>query len=154
MENFLTDNEDILFHLEHLDLNRIIHLKEENFSQAKQYAYAPKDAEDAKDSYRRVLSIIGGIAGEYIAPNAPSVDEAGPTLADNQVALHPATRKALDMLAQADMMGFIIPRQYGGLNMPATILSIAAEIAARADGSFLNFGLQQDNAGTINKFAS
>jgi hypothetical protein len=29
MENFLTDNEDILFQLEHLDLDRIIHLKEE-----------------------------------------------------------------------------------------------------------------------------
>jgi alkylation response protein AidB-like acyl-CoA dehydrogenase len=154
MENFLTDNEDILFQLEHLDLDRIIHLKEENFSQAKLYPHAPKDAEDAKDSYRMVLSIIGGIAGEYIAPNAPAVDEAGPTLANNQVTLHPATQKALDMLAKADMMGFVIPRQYGGLNMPNTILSIAAEIVARADGSFLNFGLQQDNAGTINKFAS
>jgi alkylation response protein AidB-like acyl-CoA dehydrogenase len=38
--------------------------------------------------------------------------------------------------------------------MPNTILSIAADIMARADGSLLNFGLQQDNAQTINKFAS
>jgi alkylation response protein AidB-like acyl-CoA dehydrogenase len=154
MENFLTDNEDILFQLEHLDLDRIIHLKEENFSQAKLYPHAPKDVQDAKDSYRMVLSIIGEIAGGYMAPNAPAVDEAGPTLANNQVTLHPATKKALDMLAKADMMGFVIPRQYGGLNMPNTILTIAADIASRADGSFLNFGLQQDNAGTINKFAS
>jgi alkylation response protein AidB-like acyl-CoA dehydrogenase len=154
MENFLTDNEDILFQLEHLDLDRIIHLKEENFSQAKLYPHAPKDAQDARDSYRMVLSIIGGVAGGYMAPNAPAVDEAGPTLANNQVTLHPATKKTLDMLAKADMMGFVIPRQYGGLNMPNTILTIAADIAARADGSFLNFGLQQDNAGTINKFAS
>jgi alkylation response protein AidB-like acyl-CoA dehydrogenase len=154
MENFLTDNEDILFHLEHLDLDRIIHLKEENFSQAKLYPHAPKDVEDAKDSYRMVLNIIGGIAGDFVAPNAPAVDEAGPTLANNQVTLHPATRKALDMLAKADMMGFVIPRKFGGLNMPNTILSAAAEILARADASFLNFGLQQDNAGTINKFAS
>jgi len=154
MENFLTDNEDILFQLEHLDLDRIIHLKEENFSQAKLYPHAPKDAADAKESYRMVLNIIGEIAGSYMAPNAPAVDEAGPTLANNQVTLHPATKKALDMLAKADMMGFVIPRQYGGLNMPNTILTIAADIVARADGSFLNFGLQQDNAGTINKFAS
>jgi len=154
MENFLTDNEDILFHLDHLDLDRIIHFKEDNFEQAKQFAYAPRDAEDAKDSYRRVLSIVGEIAGDYMAPNAPAVDEAGPTLANNQVTMHPATQKALDMFAKADMMGFVIPRRYGGLNMPNTILSIAAEIVARADGSFLNLGLQQDNAGTINKFAS
>jgi len=154
MENFLTDNEDILFHLDHLDLDRIIHFKEDNFEQAKQFAYAPRDVEDAKDSYRRVLSIVGEIAGDYMAPNAPAVDEAGPTLANNQVTMHPATQKALDMFAKADMMGFVIPRKYGGLNMPNTILSIAAEIVARADGSFLNLGLQQDNAGTINKFAS
>ena len=154
MENFLTDNEDILFHLDHIDLDRIIQMKEDNFNQAKQYAHAPKDIEDAKDSYRMVLSILGEIAGEFMAPAAPGVDEAGPTLANNQVTLNPATKKALDMLAKADMMGFSLPRQYGGLNMPNTILSIGAEIMARADGSFLNFGLQQDNAQTINKFAS
>jgi len=154
MENFLTDNEDILFHLKHMDLDRIIRMKEDNFEQAKQYAHAPKDVDDAKDSYRMVLSIIGEIAGDFMAPNAPAVDEAGPTLANNQVTFHPATRKALDMLAKADMMGFVIPRQYGGLNMPNTMLTIAADILSRADGSFLNLGLQQDNAGTINKFAS
>ena len=154
MENFLLDNEDILFHLDHIDLDRIIQLKEDNFEQAKQYAHAPRDIEDAKDSYRRILSIIGEIAGEYMAPNAPAVDESGPTLANNQVTLNPATKKALDMMAKADMMGFVIPRRYGGINMPNTILTIGADILSRADGSFLNFGLQQDNAGTINKFAS
>jgi alkylation response protein AidB-like acyl-CoA dehydrogenase len=154
MENFLTDNEDILFHLDHLDLDRIIKMKEDNFEQAKEFAHAPKDVEDAKDSYRRILNIIGEIGGDYMAPNAPAVDESGPTLANNQVTFNPATRKALDMLAKADMFGFVIPRKYGGLNMPNIILTIAADILARADGSFLNLGLQQDNAGTINKFAS
>jgi len=154
MENFLTDNKDILFHLEHLDLARVISLKEDNFEQAKQFAHAPKDTSDAMESYRMVLSIIGEISGEFIAPNAQAVDEAGPTLENNIVTLNPATQKAWDMLSKADMMGFAMPRKYGGLNMPNTILTIASEIIARADGSFLNLGLQQDNAGTINKFAS
>ena len=154
MENFLTDNEDILFHLERLDLDRIIRLREEDFAQARRYPHAPRDAEDARDSYRRILSIIGEIAGEHMAPAAPQVDEAGPVLADNQVTLNPATQKTLDMFAQADLMGFCVPRQYGGLNMPITILSMAAEIVARADASFLNFGLQQDIAGALAKFGS
>ncbi|MDR2027921.1 MAG: acyl-CoA dehydrogenase family protein [Treponema sp.] len=154
MENFFKDNEDILFHLEHLDLDRIIRLKEEGFRDADRYPHAPKDEKDARESYGLVLSIIGEICGEFIAPAAPGVDEEGPTLENNQVRLNPATRKALDMFAQADLMGFCIPRQYGGLNMPTTILSAAAEIIARADASFLNFGLQQDIAETINKFAS
>ncbi|MDR1859192.1 MAG: acyl-CoA dehydrogenase family protein [Treponema sp.] len=154
MENFFNDNEDILFHLGHLGLDRVIGLKEDNFEQAKRYAHAPTDTADALDSYRMVLSIVGEIAGEFMAPNAPAVDEAGPTLANNQVTLNPATQKTVEMFAQAELMGFAVPRQYGGLNMPTTILSIAAEILARADGSFLNFGLQQDIAETINKFAS
>ncbi|MFP3089644.1 acyl-CoA dehydrogenase family protein [Treponema sp. TIM-1] len=154
MENFLKDNEDILFHLEHLDLDRIIRLKEEGFREADRYPHAPRDERDARESYGLVLSIIGEICGEFIAPAAPQVDEEGPTLANNQVTLNPATQKAQAMFAQADLMGFCIPRQYGGLNMPTTILSAAAEIIARADASFLNFGLQQDIALTINKFAS
>jgi alkylation response protein AidB-like acyl-CoA dehydrogenase len=154
VENFLKDNEDILFHLEHLDLDRIIRFKEEDFREAGRYPHAPKDEKDARENYRLVLSIIGEICGEFIAPAAPQVDEEGPTLENNQVRLNPATQKALDMFAQADLMGFCIPRQYGGLNMPTTILSAAAEIIARADASFLNFGLQQDIAETINKFAS
>jgi alkylation response protein AidB-like acyl-CoA dehydrogenase len=137
-----------------LDLDRIIRLKEEGFREADRYPHAPKDEKDARESYGLVLSIIGEICGEFIAPAAPQVDEEGPTLENNQVRLNPATQKALDMFAQADLMGFCIPRQYGGLNMPTTILSAAAEIIARADASFLNFGLQQDIAETINKFAS
>src|SRR5215510_8358657 len=100
MENFLLDNEDILFHLKHLDLDRIIKMKEDNFEQAKKFAHAPKDAEDAKDSYRMILSIIGEIGGEFMAPAAPLVDENGPTLdlTANEVTLNPYTKKALDKL--------------------------------------------------------
>ena len=92
MENFLNDNEDILFHLEHLDLDRIIRFKEEEFTQAQHFPYAPKDAAYAMDSYKKVLGIIGEICGEFIAPNAPKVDEEGPVLdlATNQVLLNPA----------------------------------------------------------------
>lgn len=154
MKNFLTDNQDILFHLEHLDLDRIIGLKEENFSQAKQYPHAPTDADDARDSYRRVLAIVGEIAAGYMSPNAATVDERGPSLADNQVTFHPVIHKTAKILAQADLTGFCIPRQYKGLNMPVITLCMALEIMARADASFLNFGLQQCIAGAINKFAS
>ncbi len=51
-------------------------------------------------------------------------------------------------------MGFSLPRKYNGLNFPAIMLSVAAEIVSRADGSFLNFGLQQDIGETLNKFGS
>jgi alkylation response protein AidB-like acyl-CoA dehydrogenase len=154
MENFFTDNEDILFHLKHLDIDRIIQLKEENFGQAKTYPFAPKNTAEAREGYHTALSIIGEIAGDFIAGAAAEVDKAGPVLNGNEVTLNSATKKAMQKLAQADMMGFNVPRQYGGINMPAVILSIASEILARADASFLNFGLQQDIAETIAKFSS
>ena len=43
MENFFKDNEDILFHFEHLDLDRIIRLREDDFSNLDNSSYAPTD---------------------------------------------------------------------------------------------------------------
>jgi len=154
MENFLTDNEDILFHLKHIDLDQIITLKEDNFAEKDIFPHAPKDVEDCMDSYEKILALIGEIAGEYMAPVAADVDEEGVKLVDGEVIYAEGTQMALDMLAKADLMGLANPRKYGGLNCPVTLMSIAGEIMSRADGSFLNFGLQQDISETINKFGS
>jgi alkylation response protein AidB-like acyl-CoA dehydrogenase len=51
-------------------------------------------------------------------------------------------------------MGFTLPRKYGGLNCPILIYTMASEIVARGDCSFMNlFGLQ-GIADTIYAFAS
>ncbi|RKX72846.1 MAG: acyl-CoA dehydrogenase [Spirochaetes bacterium] len=154
MENFLLDNDDILFHLEHMDIDRIITLKEDHFKEAEKYPYAPTDAADARDSYKKVISIIGEISGETLAPLAAEIDEEGVKLVNGEVQYAKGTRQVLDIFAKADLMGFSMPRKYNGLNFPAIMLAVAAEIVSRADGSFLNFGLQQDIGETLNKFGS
>lgn len=154
MENFLHDNKDILFHLKHMDMERIIRLRENDFADKDQFAYAPKDVEDAKDSYMKILEIFGEICGEILAPLAPEIDKEGVRVENGEVVLAQGTSKVLDIFRKADLMGFSLPRKYGGLNFPTTMLTIAAEIVARADASFLNFGLQQDIAETLNKFGS
>ena len=154
MENFFKDNDDILFHFKHLNLDEIILLKEDNFAEKDIYPHAPKDIEDTMDSYEKILSLIGEIAGEYMAPVAADVDEEGVKLVNGEVIYAKGTQMALDMLAQADLMGLANPRKYGGLNCPVTLMSIAGEVMSRADGSFLNFGLQQDISETLNKFGS
>lgn len=154
MENFLHDNKDILFHLKHMDIERVIRLRENDFAEKDQYPHAPKDVEDAKDSYMKILEIIGEICGEVLAPLAPEIDKEGVRVENNNVVYAKGTKEVLDIFAKADLMGFALPRKYGGLNFPTTILAIAAEIVARADASFLNFGLQQDIAETLNKFGS
>ena len=64
------------------------------------------------------------------------------------------THDHLDRLTQADMMGFTLPRKYGGLNCPNLVYTMATEMISRADTSLMNlFGLQ-GIAETINAFAS
>ncbi|EKD28296.1 MAG: hypothetical protein ACD_79C00350G0002 [uncultured bacterium] len=154
MENFFKDNDDILFHIKNLDLNKIIELKEPGFEEKDKFAYAPKDVEDMRDSYEKVLDMLGELSGDFIAPRAHEVDEEGAHFENGEVRYAKGTQEALEMLAKADVLGFTLPRRYGGLNFPITIYAIATEIVSRADASLMNlFGLQ-DIADTINKFAS
>jgi len=154
MPNFFTDNKDILFQFENLNIEDIIDLTEGDFEDAKEFNYAPKDSQDAMDNYRKTLEIAGDIAGNVVAPFAAEVDEESATFDNGKVTYAKGTQEALRQLSQADLMGFTLPRKYGGLNFPTTIYTMAIEMVSRADASLMNiFGLQ-DIAETINKFSS
>jgi len=152
--NFFLDNEDILFLFDHIDLKELARIQEEDTANG-QADYAPVDEEDAVDNYRRVLEITGQLAAEVIALNAEQVDREGNTLnEDGTVTLHPLVRENLRRMTQADLMGFTLPRKYGGLNCPGLVYTMATEIVSRADASFMNmFGLQ-GIAETVHAFAS
>lgn len=153
MPNFYKDNDDIQFHMKHIDLDWAIDLKEDGFGDKEKYDYAPVNHNDARDSYDKVLDITGDIAGNVIEPLAAEVDEEEAHFIDGEVEYAKGTQIALDMLKKADLMGFTLPRKYGGLNCPITIYSIAIEMVSRGDAALMNlFGLQ-DIAETINKFA-
>jgi len=154
--NFFTDDDDIQFLFNHLDLAEVARIQEDDFADAANGVdYAPTDAADALDNYRRILDIVGDLAGNTIAPRAEQIDREGHQLNDNgTVTLHPHVKDNLLRLAQADMMGFTLPRKYGGLNCPNLVYSMATEIVSRADASLMNiFGLQ-GIAETINAFAT
>ena len=154
MSNFYTDDPDLVRQLETLDLRRIVALREDDYQQARDFAYAPRDYDDALDSYRRTLEIVGDIAGEFVAPRAEDVDRAGATLTDGEVCYAPGISEALERLTQADLMGITLPRRYGGLNFPVTVSVMIVEMISRADPALMNvFGLQ-DIAETVNKFAA
>jgi alkylation response protein AidB-like acyl-CoA dehydrogenase len=154
--NFFLDNEDIQFLFEHIDLAELARIQEDDFVHAADdpSGYAPRDAADAVDNYRRALEVIGQIAAEVVAPNAEQIDREGNTHNDDgTVTLHPLVQENLKRLGQADLMGFTLPRKYGGLNCPCLVYTMANEIISRADASLMNmFGLQ-GIAETINAFA-
>ena len=164
MPNFFTDNHDIQFLLDYFDLHEIAAIQEREtpngnadyLPQASDDTVAGSLLDDVIDNYRKVLEIVGEIAAETLAPSADQVDAEGNThnVAEGTVTLHPLVRNNLDKLTQADMMGFTLPRKYGGLNCPILISTMATEIIARGDCSFMNlFGLQ-GIADTIYAFAS
>lgn len=154
MENFFLDNKSLKFHLNHHLMEKIVRIKEDDFSEKDIYDYAPQDVEDAIDNYEKVLEIIGEIAGEVIANNAEIVDAEGPQLINNEVHYHPATQENYNSLMEADVMGMTLPRKYQGLNFPILPFVMSNEIIARADASFSNIWGLQDCAETINEFAS
>ncbi len=154
MANFFTDNEDLLFHLQHPLMKKIVALKERNFEDKDKYEYAPVDFEDAMDSYEKVLEIVGEICGDIVAPNAESVDVEGPTIVDNEVVYAKGTQENIDALVKAGLMGMTLPRKYEGLNFSIVPYIMAADIVSRADAGFVNIWGLQDCAETINEFAS
>ncbi len=154
MSNFYKDNPDILFHFQNMDLSRIIDLKEDNFSEKGKFPEAPVNREDALDNYFRILDITGDIAGEFIAPRAADVDVESVHFENGTVTYAKGTAEALERLKKADLLGFTLPRRFGGINMPKTVYSAAIEIIARGDAGLTNlFGLQEISA-TIYKYGS
>ena len=154
MSNFYNDNPDLLFTLKNLELEEVVKLKEKDYTEAKKFDYAPENYEDAIDSYDKVLAVIGDVTGERIAPRSRQVDEEGPHFENGVVTYHPLTRKNLQELKDAGVMGVILPRQYGGLNFPTTIYTMMTEMVARADASLQNLIGLQDIAETICEFGS
>ncbi len=159
MPNFFLENKDLLFHFNSLsradaEMRNIVGIAEDNYQQAKEFRDAPVNYEDALENYKKVLEVVGDLAGNRIAPRAADVDREGASIQDGKVSYAKGTQKNLKELAQADLMGMILPRKYGGLNFPFTPYMMAVELVSRADASLMNlFGLQ-DIAGTIGKFGT
>jgi alkylation response protein AidB-like acyl-CoA dehydrogenase len=146
-ENFFTDNLDLQYQLEKLDLSEVVEILENGYGYRDQYPAAPRNYADAKDNYRLILSVLGDICANHVAPRAAEADEEGAQFSDGKVCYTAATQKALALLRQADLMGAMLPWKYGGLNLPESIFQMMAEIVSRADAGLMTiFGLQEISA--------
>ncbi|MFI3265843.1 MAG: acyl-CoA dehydrogenase family protein [Rikenellaceae bacterium] len=154
MANFFLDNKDIQFHLTHPLMKKIVELKERNFADKDTFDYAPINFEDAMENYREVLSILGEICGDVIAPNAEGVDHDGPKVVNDHVEYAPGTSRNIEAIGKAGLWGITLPRQYEGLNFPLVCFVVANEMVARGDVGFENIWGLQDCAETLNEFAS
>ena len=77
MPNFYTDNEDIQFLFDDMDIARLASIVEDGFRFSKEFDFAPSDAADTVDNYRRILCSVGEIAAQIVAPTAEETDQVG-----------------------------------------------------------------------------
>lgn len=152
-DNFFTDNLDLQYQLEKLDLGQVVDILEKGYRYSSEYPAAPRNYEDAKDNWRLLLTILGDICANYVAPHAAEAAEEGAQFHEGQVVYAAATQEALNLLRQADLMGAMLPWEYGGLNMPETIFQMMVEIISRAEAGLMTiFGLQEISS-AISEFA-
>ncbi|PWH19793.1 MAG: acyl-CoA dehydrogenase [Ardenticatenia bacterium] len=153
-DNFFLDNPDLQFYFERIDLREVVELKEKGYSYRAHYPHAPRNYRDAMDNYRILLEVLGDICANIVAPRAAEADKEGAQLCDGKVQYAAATREALQALKQAELMGVMLPWEYGGLNVPGTIYQMMVEILSRAEAGLMTvFGLQEI-ASTIAEFGS
>ena len=142
--NFFTDNADLQYHLNRLNIEEAVKILEEGYRTHERYPGAPRNYADAKDNYRLILSTLGDICANQVAPRAAEADEEGARFQDGRVTYAAATREGLELLRQAELMGALLPWEHGGLNLPGTILQMMIEILSRADPGLMSiFGLQE-----------
>jgi len=157
-DNFWLDNPDLRFRVESADLAEVVEMKERGYSFAKDAdaavrALAPRDYADAKENWALTLGILGEICGEVIAPRAAEADEEGARFEDGKVTYAAATQAAIEAFRKSEILGCMLPWQYGGLNLPETLYQAMIEMVSRAEGGLMTiFGLQEI-ASTVNEFA-
>jgi len=146
-DNFYLDNPDLQFQLEKLDLREALDFKEKGYSLHETYPAAPRNYKDAKDNFRLMFEILGEICAKVIAPRAAEADEDGAQYSDGEVKYSAPTQEALEALKQAELMGAMLPREYGGLNLPESIYQMMVELVSRAEAGVMTvFGLQEISA--------
>jgi hypothetical protein len=152
-DNFYLDNPDLRFRVESSDLSDIVAIKEKDYSSSKVWPTAPRDYADAQDNWRIILEILGEICATIIAPRAAEADEEGATFDKGVVTYAKATQAAIEAFRKSEILGCMLPWEYGGLNLPETVYQAMIEMVSRAEGGLMTiFGLQEI-AATINEFA-
>jgi len=151
-DNFYLDNPDLRFRVERCGLDEVVDIKERGYAYAATERKAPRDYADAQDNWRLVLEILGEICANVIAPRAPEADEEGAQYSNGQVTYAAATQAAIEAFRKSEILGAMLPWEFGGLNLPETVYQAMIEMVSRAEGGLMTiFGLQEI-ASTINEF--
>lgn len=141
MGNFFVDTPELRSIFEHLDLEEAVGMLEDGYRN--DHELAPASYAEAREGYRAALELTGAIAADVIAPRSHSIDVEGARLIDGEVRYADGSVESYRRLAEAGLTGALLPRRFGGLNLPASVYVMMVEMVSRADGSVMTmFGYQ------------
>ncbi len=112
----------------------------------------PSGVAEGVEQIGMVLDLVGQIAADEIAPHAAEVDRQGARLIDGRVVYADATQKQVELLAESGLMGFILPEEFGGLNLPVSAYTAAVELISAADASLMTIFALQGCGETLHRF--
>jgi len=154
MPNYYTDNPDIKFNLERLDLKALADIMEIDYANAKEHDFAPANREEAAQNYLDILEVVGDICAGPIFERSRQIDEEGHICENGDVTMNPLVLDNLNDFKEMNLMGISLPYKYGGLNMPQTIKIAIIEMVSQADASLMTLVGLQDIAETIEEFGN
>ena len=150
MASYYFDNPDLRRRIGAVAWNELLPALEGGFDSEDELT--PSSVEDAREQLEMVLELVGKISAEEIAQHAAEVDRVGARLVDGDVVFTEPTRKAFDLLAESGLMGLMLPREFGGMNFPATAYTAVVEMIARADAALMTVYALQGCGDTIHRF--
>ncbi|MFW6369511.1 MAG: acyl-CoA dehydrogenase family protein [Myxococcota bacterium] len=138
MANFFVDNDDLRFYLEKgIDWQSLVDLVENGYRDPE----GPKSWQDAVESYRDILDLVGNFVAEEVAPRARTIDEQGTRWEDGAARPAPAFQEIFDQLKEMGIYGMALPRELDGMNCPMVLYFLLCEIFGRGDVSVMtHFG--------------
>ncbi len=154
MPNYFTDNNDLQFQFSRLDLTKSVAILEDDYQQSKIFDTAPTCYEEAMEFYQGALELVGDLSGNYFEPRATAIDAEGAELVDGEVKYAKGTLESVQKLAESELMGVLLPREFGGGNIPATIYTMMVEMLSQADASLMTLFGYQDVGEAIAKFGT
>jgi len=154
MPNYFTDNPDLEFQFSRLNLKRTVEILEDNYQQSKTFDTAPENYNEAMEYYYAALELMGDLSGNYFEPRSKANDHEGAKLENGKVVYPKGTLESVQKLAESELMGVLLPREFGGGNIPATIYTMMVEMLSQADASLMTLFGYQDVGEAIAKFGT
>ncbi|NJK33171.1 MAG: hypothetical protein HC927_12620 [Deltaproteobacteria bacterium] len=134
MANFFADNDDLHYYFDKgIDWDPVVRITEWDYKAVD----APASLQEALDTYRDFLNLIGEFAGDEIAPYVHELDTQEQGIVDGEVISGPRMQAIFERIKELDLHWLTLPREFGGMNSPLLLYFIMAELMARADQSVM-----------------